>query len=475
MHQSRRDFLRLAAATPLGFAGLQMLMARRGFASPRAQDIAYGYGPLLPDPAGLLELPEGFHYEIISRFKDPMDDGLRVPGQPDGMAAFAGKGGRVILVRNHELDMSEYPDRGGFGDHNEHRDLLDHSAFYDPGPPGPPPAPPCTGGTTTLVYNPAAPPGERIEAQFMSLAGTSRNCAGGPTPWGSWLTCEEAVYSPDELHAKPHGYVFEVPATSERKLAEPVALRAMGRFLHEAVAVDPVSGVVYLTEDRNDGLLYRYIPEKPGELRAGGYLQALAALDFDRLDTRGWDPDLPKIPVGTRMRARWIDLDDVDPADDSLRLRGADAGAASFARGEGMWYGALRGAPAIYFACTSGGQAGKGQIWKYTPSPREGAEGEAANPGVLELFVEPNDGSLIENADNLTVAPWGDLILCEDGSGEDYLVGVTARGEIYKFARNVANTSELAGAVFSPDGLTLFVNIQSLGLTLAITGPWRSR
>jgi secreted PhoX family phosphatase len=87
-------------------------------------------------------------------------------------------------------------------------------------------------------------------------------------------------------------------------------------------------------------------------------------------------------------------------------------------------------------------------------------------------FIEPNDGNLVENADNLTVAPWGDLIVCEDGPGDNGLVGVTPQGELYKLARNVLNHSELAGAVFSPDGTTLFVNIQRPGLTLAITGPW---
>jgi secreted PhoX family phosphatase len=164
----------------------------------------------------------------------------------------------------------------------------------------------------------------------------------------------------------------------------------------------------------------------------------------------------------------WIDLDDVESPEDDLRFRGFASGAARFARGEGMWYG--RGA--IYFACTNGGSEKKGQIWKYTPSPDEGKPEESREPGRLELFVEPNDGTLVENADNLTMAPWGDLIVCEDGSEQQFLVGVTPEGEIYKFARNAMNTSELAGATYSPDGSTLFVNIQSPGITLAITGPW---
>ena len=463
MEPSRRDFLRTASAVSLGFAGLHILMARRGFASPR--DIRLGFGPLLADPEGVIDLPDGFRYSIVSRFGDPMDDGLRVAGQPDGMAAFAGPDGKTILIRNHELDPAEFPLRGPFGDQHENRGLIDPALLYDAGPPG---GPPGIGGTSTVIYDTGA---QRVERQFMSLAGTSRNCAGGPTPWGSWLTCEESVFLPDELHGKAHGYVFEVPASAEQKLAEPVPLKAMGRFFHEAVAVDPASGVVYLTEDRNEGLLYRFIPNVPGRMREGGRLQALAAMETEGLDTRQWDPDAREIPLGARMRVRWIDLEDIDPEDDSLRFRGHTAGAAVFARGEGRWYGRR----AIFFACTNGGRAGKGQIWKYYPSPREGAAGEASNPGVLELFVEPNDAGLIDNADNLTVAPWGDLIVCEDGTGEDFLVGVTPKGEIYKFARNATGESEFAGATFSPDGTTLFVNIQGRGLTLAITGPWDRR
>jgi secreted PhoX family phosphatase len=136
-----------------------------------------------------------------------------------------------------------------------------------------------------------------------------------------------------------------------------------------------------------------------------------------------------------------------------------------------MWFGQ----GVVFFACTSGGHVNRGQIWKYTPSPVEGTAGEANQPGRLELFVEPNDGTLIENCDNLTVSPWGDLIVCEDGSGDQFLVGISPEGRIYKFGRNAVSDSELAGATFSPDGTTLFVNIQHDGLTLAITGPWEER
>ena len=153
-------------------------------------------------------------------------------------------------------------------------------------------------------------------------------------------------------------------------------------------------------------------------------------------------------------------------------MRGHAMGAALFARGEGMWYGL----DAIFFACTNGGSAKKGQVWRYRPSPYEGTEKEEKAPGGLDLYVEPNDGELVDNADNLTVSPWGDVVLCEDGSGEQFVRGVTPDGKVYSLAYNALNDSEFAGAVFSPDGRALFLNIQRPGITLAITGPWdRSR
>jgi secreted PhoX family phosphatase len=223
---------------------------------------------------------------------------------------------------------------------------------------------------------------------------------------------------------------------------------------------------VYLTEDRGDGLIYRFIPKTRGRLADGGRLQALAVNGHARMDTRNWEQR--HIRPGAPVEVTWIDLDDVEAPDDDLRFRGFEKGAARFARGEGMWYGRN----AVYFACTNGGRAKKGQIWRYTTSPDEGTDKEKNAPGKLELFIEPDDGTLVENADNVTVTPWGDLILCEDGPRDQFLVGVTPEGRIYKFGRNAISSSEFAGATFSPDGTTLFVNIQGEGLTLAITGPW---
>ncbi len=456
---SRRHFIAGAGAVTLGMAGLYRFLSGGG-AARRPVFIGEG-GVLIPDPDGIIDLPEGFTYGVISRVGEPMSDGLVVPGSPDGMAAFPGVDGRTILVRNHEMGL-EAPNRSPFGVGNELLGRLDQDRLYDRGSDGSP----ALGSTSTLTYNHVT--GE-VEDERLSLAGTLINCAGGPTPWNTWISCEETTPRAGDGLERDHGYNFEVPADSSVAPVRPVPLVEMGRFTHEAVAIHPQSGAVYQTEDRFDSLFYRYLPNRPGDLAAGGRLQALAVRDDTSLDTRNWDS--LGYALGRVSEVEWIDLDDIDSPEDDLRLRGFDRGAARFARGEGMWFGT----GAIYFACANGGSERKGQIWKYTPSPAEGAEAEAERPGRIELFVEPNDGSLIENADNLTVAPWGDLVVCEDGPGGNNLVGITPEGRIYLLAHNARSPSELAGATFSPDGSTLFVNIQGDGLTLAVQGPWGSQ
>lgn len=459
MSFSRRHFLKQASAATLGFAGLQSFLVDGAAGRPIPRDV--GFGPLQDDPQEVLDLPQGFTYRIVSRAGDEMTDGFRVPAEPDGMAAFPGPNGQTLLLRNHEISAGVEPEQGAFGPDNRLRSRLSDAAFYDQGKE----EGPILGGVTTLVYDTDR---QEVVGQHLSLAGTARNCAGGPTPWNSWITCEETDQRKGDLCVRDHGYNFEVPASAEPGLVDPVALRAMGRFRHEAVAVDPQSGAVYQTEDRHEGLIYRYLPHEPGRLEQGGRLQALAVIGQPSLDTRNWG-DGPTIPPGTGAGVRWIDLENIQSPQDDLRFRGFEQGAARFARAEGMWYG--RGT--VYFACTNGGPKRKGQIWRYTPSPQEGAATEGDEPGRIELFVQPSDGSLIENADNITIAPWGDLIACEDGSDEQYLVGVTPEGDIYEFAHNAVSDSEFAGATFSPDGTTLFVNIQHSGLTLAIQGPWQ--
>ncbi|TWU00413.1 hypothetical protein Pla108_13640 [Botrimarina colliarenosi] len=472
MPASRRDFLRTSAAYAAGFAGLRSLV-HPSLARGDALLGAIGYGELTPDPSGLLDLPAGFSYRVVSRTGDAMDDGLLVSASPDGMATFAGPDGLTIVVRNHETKPG---DAGPFGENYERLDKIALDRLFDDGAgrtPG-------VAGTTTFVYDTKR---QRVVKQFQSLAGTERNCAGGPTPWGSWVTCEETTDTPGNLLdasddftlVKEHGYCFEVPATAEPRLADPTPLVAMGRMRHEAIAVDPRSGAVYETEDLDESGIYRYLPDQPGKLVAGGQLQALAIRGQHALDTRNWESHA--VSVGDRFEVDWVDLDHPESPDNDLRVRAFAAGAARFARGEGMWYvgedQTANSEGAIYFACTSGGIKRIGQIWKYTPSRSEGQPGERSEPGVLELFLEPNDSRLIENADNLTVAPWGDLVVCEDRQGDVVrLVGVTPTGQCYTLAHNHVQ-GEFAGATFSPDGSTLFVNLQTAGMTVAITGPWR--
>ncbi|MCB9186769.1 MAG: DUF839 domain-containing protein [Flavobacteriales bacterium] len=457
--RSRRDFIRTSGYIGIGFVGLKLYACGNagGGAGEAAADAAFDYGALVSDPAGILDLPEGFSYKIISRQGDAMDDGLVVPGKQDGMATFPSEDGKVIIVRNHEIVPTD-KDLGAFGPDNANLGAIPKEDLYEFGKgefPG-------LGGTTTLVFNEET---QEVEKQFLSLAGTYRNCAGGPMPWGSWLTCEEDVTKAGEYEGnveKEHGFVFEVPATTEVMRAAPKPIKEMGRFNHEAVAYDPEAGMLYMTEDRHDGLLYRFIPNKKNDLHSGGKLQALAIKGEPKMDTRNWPETVgPDILTGIPLKLEWIDLDNVEAPEDDLRIRGHEAGAAVFARGEGMWYDE----GVIYFACTSGGDLRKGQVFKLTP---------AADGGVLELFIEPNNVDIMKYCDNLTVAPWGDVMICEDDE-DAYLRGVTPDGKIFTFGHSVQKVGEFTGICFSPTGKTMFVNLQHEGLTFAITGPWKTR
>jgi secreted PhoX family phosphatase len=414
------------------------------------------FGPLQPDPNRILDLPQGFTYKILSRTGTLMNDGLQVPGLHDGMAAFAVDAERVTLICNHELDF----DDTGFSPYGADGALLKHIArekFYDAGG-----STVSLGGTTSLIYNTRT---QQVEHHFLSLAGTERNCAGGPTPWNSWLSCEETVSVADGIRGRDHGWVFEVPA-SARTIVDPVPIKSLGRFFHEAVAIDPHTGVLYQTEDREDGLIYRLLPDEKGNIRSGR-LQALALREWKSADTRNWQQQ-GQFSGNASYSVYWIDLDHTDAPDDDLRQRGHQAGAAIFARGEGMWFGNGE----LYFACTSGGFIRAGQIFRYRPSRHEGTDREPDAPGQLSLLVESTDRRQLENCDNITVTPWGDVLICEDAITACSLVGVTPSGNLYHFGENAYSDSELAGACFAPDGKTLFVNIQNPGLTLAITGPF---
>ncbi|NJN85845.1 MAG: DUF839 domain-containing protein [Leptolyngbyaceae cyanobacterium SL_7_1] len=420
MPLSRRQFLYWSA----GFAGTVLTHPLQGCSR------SIGFGALQPDPNRILDLPVGFRYRVLSQFGDRMQDNALVPSGHDGMAAFADRRGNTVLIRNHELT----PDSGTeLSAGAEQR--------YDPT---------CKGGTTTLVVS----PDRQLLSQYTSLVGTVRNCGGGATPWGSWISSEEDTSTPtsNSLVSKPHGYNFEVPSTATAPV-KPEPLVAMGRFRHEAIAIDPHTGIVYQTEDQGDGLFYRFIPQQPGDLRSG-VLEALKIRDQPQLNTA------KGMVVGRSLPVEWVRIEDVDPTDDTVRVEGFAKGATQFSRGEGICYSN----GTFYFVCTNGGNQPYGQVWRYQP----GNSIEAG--GTLELFIQPDNQAAIDLPDNLIMAPWGDLLLCEDGEGEQRVIGVTPQGDLYPFARNALNGAEFAGVCFSPDGSTMFLNIYNPGLTLAVWG-----
>jgi secreted PhoX family phosphatase len=455
MSMHRRSFLRLTASTA-GFLGVRRALR----AGPDAEVLPGADGPfgaVVPDPDGLFDLPASFQYRIISEVGDEMADGLVVPALPDGMGAFPGPGGTVLLVRNHEND--HLFSTGAFGPGNQRIGSFPRSYLYDDGEL----LEPSLGGTTTIVYDPASP--DRVR-QSLSLAGTNRNCGGGVTPWGTWLTCEENLTRAGEGHARrDHGWVFEVQVSATIGPNFPRPLRGLGRFLHEAAVVDPETGVVYLTEDQIDSCLYRFVPDTYGNLTAG-VLQALVVLDApEGVDLRNNQPDTPRFAEGTRLPVSWVTIRDPEALISPTSHQGRFGGAAVFARGEGAWFGN----GALYFVCTNGGRKSRGQIWKLTPAsnPRIGID-EDGIAGWLTLFVEPNNTSLFDMGDALCVTPWGDVFVCEDGTTRSDIIGIQPDGRLYEFGRNAAG-HDFTGLCFSPDGTTMFVNDYGLGCTYAVT------
>ena len=365
----------------------------------------------------------GLEYRVVERAFDPMTDGNRVPAAPDGMACFAGPKGTWVLMRNHELDYN-----------------LQLGAFR-----GKPPKEAfdarAAGGVTRVVLD--ATSGERISSNLV-LAGTLRNCAGGPSPWG-WISCEETT-------ERGHGYAF-LCSTSADRVASPRRIPGYGRFRHEAAAVNPATSIAYLTEDQRDGCLYRFVPSQKSDPFVG-QLQALC---------HAHEPNFAlssALGAGQSIPVRWVDIQDPTPTSDTLRYEAAQAGAAQLSRGEGIWFAD----GTVWICSTNGGRANAGQVFALAVSGKD-----ADN---LRLVVESPGPSVLDMPDNITVAPWGDIVVAEDGAGEQYVRAITPQGQVIDLAKNAKSRGELAGVCFSPDGSTLFLNLQFDGMTLAIRGQF---
>lgn len=463
LHPSRRTLLKsagLAAAACLTDP-LQRFAARaRSAEAPRGGE---GFGPLEPindanTGLPLLRLPAGFSYTTFGWQGEPLTEGGVTPPLHDGMTVLKQQGSLVTLCRNHEVD--------GAGPA-----IGPAENTYDPQAPA---------GCTNLLFDLST---RKLVRSWASLSGTSRNCAGGPTPWGTWITCEETVTGPGSKDKdgnilafdRSHGWAFEVPA--DRAIA-PQPIKAMGRFTHEAVAIDPRTGIVYQSEDTSSAGFYRYVPTTPGKLADGGRLQMMKLAEI--ADTR------PVADPNRAFQVSWVDIPEPEAGliegdlqgfkpEQGVFRQGVAQGGAIFAGLEGAWFDEGR----VLFTAKSGGPAKRGQIWQYN----------LTNETLQLVYVSQRRDDL-NMPDNICGSPRGGLVVCEDGDEGDppmRLHCLSRAGQLSPFCVNNIDFGdrpfrgfegdfkdcEWAGATFSPDGSTLFVNIQRPGMTIAITGAWQ--
>ncbi|MBL7252940.1 alkaline phosphatase PhoX [Paractinoplanes lichenicola] len=475
MPASRRTFLAGGAAAGVGLAvaGSVPSLAQ---AHPLKKD-RVPFPPLVADPDGILALPTGFKYAIVTRTGvTKLDRGQGVtPSDHDGMAVFdAGRGrGRYTLIQNHENDPG-----AEFG--------VPHikGTVYDPGALD-------AGGCTVITTDRAG----RNLGEFVAISGTVSNCAGGPTPWGTWLTCEETEDRAGDkweeggrtgVFQKDHGYVFEVWSDGT---TDPRPIKCLGRYAHEALAIDKDRTHIYLSEDADqpNGLFYRWTA--PRGVKVGPHVLTrlpanagtLAAMQII-MDDGSVLPDvayLTSAQLGRPFPVRWIEVPERDARTKPVREQFTNDQVTRGRKFEGVW-GTDEGVYVVNSYAWEDGELPAdaaphdGMVWFYnyrnetiqlvTYFPHQVTAEEGAPAKYTDLTFD--------GPDNVSVTPWGSLVLAEDGAGASHVLSSFPGGPTYAIARNELNDSEFTGPTFTDDGRVLFVNMQDPGLTLAITGPW---
>jgi len=452
---SRRSFVHLSALNALALMACRKA-PRKGAPLDVPSNRISGFGPLVANPSAVLELPQGFQCAVVQRFNETMTCGNRMPAQPDGMTCHMDSLGRYVLLRNHELSDAAWMKQA--------RNQYPTDIYAENRRPSGAYSQEMYGGVSRVVMDPqrlvrglkTGDAAGSVVSSNLVLTGTQFNCSGGSIE-GGWISCEES-------DAPEHGYAFFTRTDDDRLVdAHSRRVTSWGCLKREGVSVEPRTGHVYMTEDHRDGSLYRFVPDNSDDPMGAGRLQALAIEGLT--DT---DPESP-LTRGASWPVRWVAVGDPQAALKPCREQVQALGAARFNRCEGS----VLVDGSLWFIASTAGPVGAGQIFRLD-----------VENGVLHLEVQVDDRSVLSMPDNLTIAPWGDLLLAEDnynaggGATHQFIRGLTPDGAIYDFARNPVSFpgdcgAELSGPCFSPDGRVLFVNIQApVGATVAIQGPW---